>query len=66
MRDSIPSFSILIKNNVNARKTEDAKNIAFILESIVKGKVGVPQLVVGIYTANSEKSHMPNKTENKR
>jgi hypothetical protein len=55
-----------IRNDVNVRKTVDAKNIIFMLESIVKGKVGVPQLVVGIYTANSAKSQMANKTERKR
>ena len=55
-----------IKNEVNVRRTVDAKNIVFRLESIVKGKVGVPKLVVGIYTANSEKNQMANKTEKKR
>jgi len=66
VRDSIPSFSIPIKNDVNVRRTVHAKNIVLMLESIVKGKVGVPQLVVGIYTANSEKNQMANKTEKKR
>jgi hypothetical protein len=37
-----------------------------MFELIVTGNVGVPQLVVGIYTANSEKSQMANKTERKR
>ena len=55
-----------IKNEVNVRRIVDAKNIVFRLESIVKGKVGVPKLVVGIYTANSEKNQMANKTEKKR
>lgn len=66
MRDSIPSFSMLIKNDVNARRTVDAKNVVFMLESIIKGKVGVAQLVVGIYTANREKNQMANRTEKKR
>ena len=55
-----------IKNKVNVRRPVDAKNIVFRLGSIFKGKVGVPQLVVGIYTANSEKNQMANKTEKKR
>jgi hypothetical protein len=63
MRNSNPSFSILIKNDVNARNTVDARNIVFKLGSIFTGNVGVPQLVVGIYTANSKESQMANKTE---
>ena len=55
-----------IKNKVNVRRPVDAKNIVFRLGSIFKGKVGVPQLVVGMYTASSKKSQMTNKTERKR
>jgi hypothetical protein len=57
---------MLIKNEVNTRNTVEARNIVFRLGSIFRGKVGVPQLVVGIYTANSKKSQMVNKTERKR
>lgn len=57
---------MLITNEVNARKTVDAKNTAFILGFIVAGNVGAPQLVVGIYTANNEKSQMANRIERKR
>jgi len=66
MRENTPSFSMPIKNDVNARRTVDAKNTAFMFEFIVTGNVGVPQLVVGIYTASSQKSQMANKTERKR
>jgi hypothetical protein len=55
-----------IKNDANVRRTVDAKKIVFRFEFIFKGNVGVPQLVVGINTANSEKSQMANKTERKR
>ena len=65
IRDSIPSFSILIKNNADARRTVDATNIAFMLASIVSGKVGAPQFVKGISTANIEKSHTLTTTEKK-
>ena len=55
-----------IKNKVNVRRPVDTKNIVFRLGSIFKGKVGVPQLVVGMYTVSSKKSQMTNKTERKR
>jgi hypothetical protein len=57
---------MLIKNDVNARRTVDAKNVVFMLESIAMGKVGVALFVVGIYTANREKNQMANRTEKKR
>ena len=66
MRDRIPSFSKPIKNEVNARRIVDAKNIVFMLASIVTGNVGVPRLVAGIYTATNEINQMANKTERKR
>ena len=66
MRESTPSFSMPIKNDVDARRTVDAKNIVFMLASIVTGNVGVPQLAVGIYTASNEINQMANKAEKKR
>jgi hypothetical protein len=50
---------------VDARRTVDARNIVSRLGSIFTGNVGVPQLVVGIYTAKSKESQMANKTERK-
>ena len=65
MRDSNPSFWKLINNDVTARRTVDARNIVLRLGSILTGNVGVPQLVVGIYTANNKETQMTNKTERK-
>jgi hypothetical protein len=55
-----------IKNDVSVRRTVDAKNVISRLGSIFTGKVGVPPLIVGRYTAKSEKSQMVNTIKRKR
>jgi hypothetical protein len=57
---------MLIKIVPNVRRTEDAKNIVFMLGSIFKGKGGLLQLVVGRYTDSNERIQTVNITERKR
>jgi hypothetical protein len=55
-----------IKNVADVRSIVDATNIVFRLGSILTGNVGVPQLVVGIYTANSKEIQIANTAERRR
>ena len=51
--------------DVKADRIVNAKNNVFMLASIVMGKVGVTQLVVGMYTISSEINHALSTIEKK-